>query len=194
MSQHLRLIAFGALFGLSSVTLPYATSMPTAAVETRQSPQGEPEVMGQAGVEEAERMKWEVETFLNRYISTLESRDESAVRALFVDDARFAWFTDGVRKYSTPDQVVAGMRSYGQIRFQTSLSDVRVSRLAAGLASAESSFATKLTIPGSSDAAFEGVITWLLEKNSTSGDWKVLQGHTSTPGGPPTESRSQGQR
>jgi hypothetical protein len=194
VSSQLRFVATGVLLGLSLVTPPHATGNPTAAGEISRSPQAKPEVKPQAGVEEAERVKREVGVFLEHYIRTLESRDERAIRVLFVDDGRFAWFTDGVRMYSTPDQVIAGMRLYEGVRFQTSLSEVRVLRLAAGLASAQSLFATKLTIPGSSDAAFGGVITWLVEQDPTSGDWKVLQGHTSTPGGPPTDSGSRGQR
>lgn len=194
MSSSLVLSAIGVLFGLSFVTLPSVSRMPAAPAEIRQQPQAKPAARQQGGVEEAQRVKQQVEAFLDRYIKTLESKDERAIRALFVDDDRFAWFTDGERAYSTPEEVLAGMRRYEGVRFQTSLSDFRVFPLAAGLASADSSFTTKLTIPGSSGVEFGGVITWLVEEDPTSGDWRVLLGHTSTPGGPPTESDGKGKR
>lgn len=190
MNSYLKLVAVGVLFGCSFVTLSSAARVLPAPTGTWRSPPGKSGLKGQ----EAKRVKQEVEAFLAQYITTLESRDERAVRTLFVNDDRFAWFTDGVRKYSTPDQVVAGMRLYEGIRFQTILSSVRVMLLAEGLASAESVFATKLMIPSSPDVEFGGVITWLLERDSSSGNWKVLQGHTSTPGGPPAGSGSQEKR
>lgn len=126
----------------------------------------------------------EVRAFLAHYVGTLEARDETAVRALFVDDGRFAWFTDGARSYASPHDVLAGLRRYQGMRFRTELSAIHVMPLSPTLVAADSRFRTHLTIPGSEPVDYGGVITWLLER--TTGDqWRVLRGHTSTPGGPP---------
>jgi predicted XRE-type DNA-binding protein len=145
----------------------------------------QPQSGPQDGIETAGQVKQQVSAFLTHYIQTLERKDEQAVRALFVSDDRLAWFTDGKRSYSSADEVLAGMQRYDSMRFETTLADVRVLPLGANLASADSTFVTRLTIPGSAGRTFGGVITWLVEKDPASGDWKVLRGHTSTPGGPP---------
>jgi ketosteroid isomerase-like protein len=127
----------------------------------------------------------EVRSFLDRYVATLEARDEAQVRSLFVDDGRFAWFTDGVRSYGSTDEVIAGMRRFAGVRFRTDLADVHVESLTADLASAHSSFRTRLDLPGGEQHEYGGVISWLLERSPQDGRWRVLLGHTSTPGGPP---------
>ncbi len=129
--------------------------------------------------------KRDVRQFLDHYISTLESGEEEGIRALFAEDDRFAWFTDGAQSYGSAEDVLAGMARFSGIQFHTALSDIRVDLLNQSWASASSSFLTKLTIPGQEDVQYGGVITWLLEKDSSSGTWKVLLGHTSTPEGPP---------
>lgn len=155
-----------------------ATSV--ASVSRAGSEPAEPPDPEHAGVETQAR------AFLDHYILTLEAGDEDAIRALFVADDRFAWFTDGARSYASPEDVLAGMKRFNALRFETTLSDVRIVPLGAALASARSSFRTHIEIPGSEDQAFGGCITWLLEKDSVSGQWRVLLGHTSTPGQPPT--------
>jgi ketosteroid isomerase-like protein len=127
----------------------------------------------------------EVRSFLDRYVATLEARDEVQVRALFVDDGRFVWFTDGARSYGSADEVIAGMRRFAEVRFQTELADVHVEPLTPDLVSAHSSFRTRLDLPGGGKHEYGGVISWLLERSSQDGSWRVLLGHTSTPGGPP---------
>lgn len=127
----------------------------------------------------------EVKAFITDYIETLQSGDEEAIRALFVSDGRFEWFTDGALSYASVEEVLAGLRRYEGIRFETALREVRVVPLGPRLASVRSHFRTKLSIPGSSDHEYGGVITWLVEKDPASGAWRVLLGHTSTPGGPP---------
>ena len=138
----------------------------------------------------------EVRAFLARYLEALESRDAEAIRPLFVADDRFAWFTDGVKSYSTPDDVLAGLSVYAHLYFETTLSEIRVVPLGASLASARSRFNTRLTSaqPDDWESEYGGVITWLLEKDPVSGEWKVILGHTSTPGGPPSEGGRQESR
>ena len=134
----------------------------------------------------------DVKSFIVHFIATLESGDEQAIRRLFVGDDRFAWFTDGAKSYANIDEVLAGMRRYAGIRFETTVSEIRVVPLTVSLASARSKFRTKLTIPGSDDHEYGGVITWLLEKAPASDEWKVILGHTSTPGGPPIKADQSG--
>ncbi len=128
-----------------------------------------------------------VNGFLKHYLTTLESRDERAIRDLFVTDDRFSWYTDGARSYSTADDVLRGMRQFANVRFKTTLSKVRVVELSPSLASVRSTFRTHLTIPGRDDHEYGGVITWLLERDPAKNAWRVLLGHTSTPGGPPSK-------
>ena len=138
------------------------------------------------GSERLRAVEVEAKAFIAYYIKTLEGGEEEAIRALFVADDRFAWFTDGAKSYASPDDVLAGIRRYSGIRFETSVSNIHVVPLSASLASVRLDFRTELTIPDADDYEYGGVITWLLEKSSASGAWKVLLGHTSTPGGPPS--------
>ncbi len=188
MSSKQVLLAAGVLFGFWFLTQSSAEVPSATPAETRQQAQATPATEHQGVVVAESLVKRQVEAFLSHYIKTLESKDEEAIRGLFASDDRFAWFTDGKRSYSTPDEVLAGMRSYQDTRFETALSDVRVVLFGTNLASANSTFVTKLTIPGTAGHTFGGVITWLVEKDPASGAWKVLQGHTSTPGGPPQNS------
>jgi len=177
--------AFGTCATVLGLTLMARSSIsersPLTAV-IHQEPQKKPRAGHQNRVEGVEK---EVKAFIAHYIETLEGGDEKAIRDLFVADERFAWFTDGAKSYATADDVLAGMRRYAGIKFQTTVSEVRVVPLSATLASARSKFKTRLTIPFADDHEYGGVITWLIEKASPSGQWRVLLGHTSTPGGPP---------
>lgn len=182
MSPIQTLGTFGAVLGLTFMTLlSNAESSSTTAV-IYQQPLESPESQRQSGSGEVET---EVKAFITHYIQTLEGGDEKTIRELFVADKRFTWFTDGAKKYSSPDEVLAGMQRYADITFKTAVSDVRVVPFGASLASARSKFHTKLTIPGSDDYEFDGVITWIVEKDQKTGKWRVFQGHTSTPDGPP---------
>lgn len=122
--------------------------------------------------------------FLDHYVATLESRDETQVRDLFVDDGRFVWFTDGAKSYASAAEVVAGMRRFADVRFRTELHEVHVLPLTNELVSVHSGFRTRLELSGGGEH-LGGVIRWLLERSPADGRWRVLLGHTSTPGGPP---------
>ena len=149
------------------------------------SPAVDASAQDEPGSERLRAVAVEVTAFVAHYNKTLEGGDEEAIRALFVADDRFAWFTDGAKSYSSSDDVLMAMRRYAGIRFETSVSNVDVVPLSASMASVRSNFRTELTIPDADNYEYGGVITWLLEKSSTSGAWQVLLGHTSTPGGPP---------
>lgn len=125
----------------------------------------------------------DVARFLTHYIATLEARDPDAVRALFVDDERFAWFTDGERSYASPDEVLAGMQRYAELTFRTQLSDVQITPLDPRHAAASTRFVTELSGAEMPAYRYGGVITLIVER--TDGGWRILRGHTSTPAGPP---------
>lgn len=130
------------------------------------------------------RVEAEVRDFLAHYTRTLEGDDEAAVRSLFVDDDRMAWFTDGALAYGSAADVLAGRQKYRGMRFSTTYTETEVRVLRADLASVRSGFRTELSGPGEWTGGYGGVITMLVERDSA-GSWRVLQGHTSTPGAPP---------
>lgn len=134
----------------------------------------------------------DVEAFLQHYIETLESKNEAAIRNLFVDDDRFAWFTDGALSYSSANDVLDGMKRFGGIQFKTTITDIHVVMLGGNLASIRSKFSTTLIIPEADDFTYSGVITLLLEKSGNDDEWKIILGHTSTPGGPPKSTHENG--
>ena len=125
----------------------------------------------------------EARAFAAHYIATLESRDEEALRALFVADDRFAWYTDGALSYASADDVLTGMGAYAGISFKTALADVTPVVLSAQHVSLRTRFETTLMIPNTDNFIYSGVITMLLEKRNEA--WRVVLGHTSTPDGPP---------
>ena len=118
--------------------------------------------------------------FLASYREVIEGDDTEAIRGLYVADERFAWFTDGVKKYTSADDVIAGLASMQGMKFSTEASDVEVVPLAPDLAHARTAFRTKILQGETVVYEFSGVITWLLEEVQA-GEWRVLTGHTSTP-------------
>ena len=113
-------------------------------------------------------------------LEVIESNDTEAIRGLYVADERFAWFTDGVKKYTSADDVIAGLASMQGMKFSTEVSDVEVVPLTPDLAHARTVFRTKILQGETVVYEFSGVITWLLEEVQA-GEWRVLTGHTSTP-------------
>lgn len=137
--------------------------------------------------ERSDEIEAEVSAFVAHYVETLEGGDEPAIRELFVADDRFEWFTDGARSYASAEDVLAGMRRFAGVRFETTVSELRVVPLSESLASARSGFKTELSLPDGTLHEYGGVITWLVERDPEGGPWRVLLGHTSTPGGPPAD-------
>ena len=130
----------------------------------------------------------QVESFLHHYVEALERRDETEVVGLFVEDERFAWFTDGAKSYDSASDVLAGLERFADLTFETRLDDIQVLPLANTLASATTRFVTELTLPGGDTTEYGGVITFLVEKGGVvDGEprWRIVLGHTSTAGGPP---------
>lgn len=128
----------------------------------------------------------EVSEFLANYEKTLESTDDAEIRRLYVDDGRFAWFTDGRKLYRSPQDIVdalASLRSNG-LTLDTVYREVEPMALSENLASLRAEFATQAHTKAGPAFRFAGVITMLLERSPT-GQWRVLTGHSSTPGGPP---------
>lgn len=134
---------------------------------------------------EKARIVEEAISFLSDYGAALESGDQDKVRDLFVPDARFSWNTDGRKVYANPDQLLQslGKLSSSGTVFRTEYSDVEAIALTGGLAFVSAGFQTKATIEGGGGFAFGGIVTMLIERFEDR--WRVVKGHTSTPGGPP---------
>jgi hypothetical protein len=130
------------------------------------------------------RIETEVLAFLSHYAEAIAERDEPALRALYVNDDRFAWHTDGELTYTSADDVIASLRSYPGVRFDTTFSNVIAIPLGGTRVSVRTAFDTTMEIPGADDHTYSGVTTLLLEKQR--GGWHVLEGHSSTSGGPPS--------
>jgi hypothetical protein len=117
--------------------------------------------------------------FGQHYSDVLQTRDPDAIRALYVDDGRFAWFSDGQRRYTSADEVLAGLEAMGEMEIDTTLSEGKALALGDERAWVSTSFQTEISMHGESVYAYGGVITMLLETSPEHG-WQVLSGHTST--------------
>jgi len=122
----------------------------------------------------------EATAFLASYLDILQGEDPEAIRGLYAQEGRLAWFTDGEKRYASADEVIASLASMEGTTLSTETSDLEVIGLAPHLVHARSAFHTKLSQGGAVVYEFSGVITWLLEKDA-GGSWRVLTGHTSTP-------------
>lgn len=129
----------------------------------------------------------EVQEFVNHYIDVLEGRDPERVRDLYVTDHRFAWFTDGERAYKSVDDLLASLAGLERagMTLTTTLSATNVVVLAPALASVSTRFETTGWVEDG-EFAFSGIITMLVERSESG--WRVIRGHTSTPGGRPERS------
>ncbi|MEO1008353.1 MAG: nuclear transport factor 2 family protein [Planctomycetota bacterium] len=133
----------------------------------------------------ADALDQELRAFAQRYVETLAGGDDGAIATLYADEARFAWFTDGVRLYDSAADVT---NSLGEIRgmgaaLETTLRDVEVVPLAEGLAEIRALFRTRATIGDREAFAYAGAMTMVVER---AGDgWVVVGGHSSTPSAPP---------
>ncbi|MEQ9617035.1 MAG: nuclear transport factor 2 family protein [Phycisphaerales bacterium] len=131
--------------------------------------------------------KHEIERHIDAYLRVLERGDLDEVRGQYVDDERFAWFTDGEKVYSSRDEVVRGLEQVRQsgIRLTTSTNNIDIIELCDHVLSVRTDFRTEghTADVDAASFAFSGVITMIIEWDG--GTWKIVQGHTSTPGGPP---------
>jgi len=141
------------------------------------------------GADERATLEREVNEFLREYLATLEAKDSDRIPALYAADDRFAWYTDGKLAYQSADEVLRGMAYYGDIKFKTSLSATRIVPLTETLVSVRTAFETQLTLPDAQPSGYSGAITMLLEK--TDARWRIVLGHTSTPGGPPARDQQE---
>lgn len=131
-------------------------------------------------------VRTELEGFLLRYVETLAGDDDHAIRALYVADDRFTWFTDGRAIYRSSQDVVDGLDSLraSAVELHTDLANTAVLQLSRKHATINSDFSTSAKTEGQEAFAFTGVITMVVERQPD-GTWKVVQGHSSTPAGPP---------
>lgn len=128
-----------------------------------------------------------VTQFIEHYRRVLNEADPEKIRPLYRDDDAFVWITDGVVRYPTVDSLIAAFRASMKsgMRFETTVADMKVLNHTPELASAYFSFETVGTMKGQADFKFSGAISMLLRRDAES-NWQVWQGHTSTPGGPPS--------
>jgi uncharacterized protein (TIGR02246 family) len=133
---------------------------------------------------EAAAIDAEVRAFVGAYGATLADADPDGVRALYAEDARFAWFTDGVRLYESAQDVLDGLTGFGEVRFETAMTGVEVTALGDSHAAVRADFRTAAMADGAERFAFAGVLTMVVER-AGDGAWRVVQGHSSTAGGPP---------
>lgn len=125
-----------------------------------------------------DHVRGQVVAFLQEWISAIAANDSEAIRPMYVcDAARFAWFEDGVLRYTSVGEIIEALRGFPPgTTIQTELSDIAVMPLSTRDAYASARFETRIdmaTGPFSSD----GVFTVLLEL--TDDGWVMVQGHTS---------------
>lgn len=129
----------------------------------------------------APRVAEEVSAFLTDYFAAIGNRDAARIRAACVADGRFAWIEDGKVRYRRVDDVIAGLAMFPADRaVRTELKDLTVVPVSQSAAHAWATFRTSVG-EGSSGFAFGGAVSFTLEHQGAS--WKIVGGHTSSPGG-----------
>lgn len=121
----------------------------------------------------------EVRGFLSDFRGAFAEVDPERIRALCVTDDRFRWLEDGETRYSSVDDILAGLAALppgGQI--ETEYAEPRITILSDRLASVESSYASTFGDPDAGGFSFSGMTSMLLEKGDDG--WRVLSGHTSS--------------
>ncbi|MGE3180824.1 MAG: nuclear transport factor 2 family protein [Phycisphaerae bacterium] len=133
----------------------------------------------------------ELRAFVDRYKNTIEADDMEAIRDLYVADKRFAWFTDGRLLYKTRDDIVDSFNGFAAsgMTFSTELTDVRETPLGDDFATIDMSFATKANVREGQGFSYAGAMTMVLERSADK-KWRIISGHSSTPGGPPAADRN----
>ncbi len=116
--------------------------------------------------------------FLESYRLAIETRDTTALRAMYVDDGRFQWIEDGSVRYRSPDEVVAALGALsGDLVIHAEYDRTVIAPVGASGASASMGFRTVIG-EGPSAYEFGGMISFVLEKGSTG--WRIVGGHTSS--------------
>ena len=101
-------------------------------------------------------------------------------------DDRFVWFTDGQKRYATPEAILKSIAAFAAqgMTFTTEYSQIDPRPLTRDLAVVSSKFKTEVRANNEEVFSYAGVSTMVLERSEEQG-WRVLAGHSSTPGGPP---------
>ena len=135
----------------------------------------------------------EATELLERYQRAIESGDGDAVIACLDPSDRFAWFTDGRKSYASGDDILRGLAGLkaARMRLTTEYSETGVLAMSDDVAYVRTRFATTGEVTGGEGFEYAGVITLLVER-SEDGSWRIVSGHTSTPGGPPSRSDDDG--
>ena len=125
------------------------------------------------------RVTEEVATFLNNYLSAIDSRDAANIRAAYVGDDRFVWIEDGKVRYRQVDEVLASLAMFpAGSAIRTELMDLTVVPISQSAAHAWATFRTSVG-EGPSGFSFGGAMSLTLERDGNS--WKIVGGHTSSP-------------
>lgn len=122
----------------------------------------------------------EVRIFLEQYMEALSARDADRIRAVLVEDGRFAWVEDGEVRYRSATDLLAGLQQFPpDTDLRTVLSDLVVVPVGETGAHAWARFRTTIG-EGPDGFSFGGAISFVLERQT--GSWKLVGGHTSAPG------------
>lgn len=123
----------------------------------------------------------EVASFLDAYLTAINTRDFDVIGRAYVDDGRLVWIEDGEVRYRSADAVLASLGAFPEgSAIRTELSDLVVVPLGVAGAHAWATFSTTVGT-GPSSFSFGGAISFVLERED--GLWKLVGGHTSSPTG-----------
>ncbi len=133
---------------------------------------------GERGQETSISLEEEVSSFLEAYQLAIDSRDIDVLRPLYVDDGRFEWVEDGLVRYRSADDVLAGLAGLpSDATVRTEYEGRTITSVGDAGATVSTSFRTVI---GEGPSAFEfgGMMTTVLEKDQTG--WRIISGHTSS--------------
>lgn len=123
----------------------------------------------------------DIPAVVERYLTAVAERDTAELRNLLATDGRLAWLENGAVAYRTPDDLIVGLAAFPpETPIRTELGELSVVGVGDRSAHAWATFAT--TIGEGQDAfSFGGMLSFVWEH--TGGEWLLVGGHASSPGG-----------
>ncbi len=117
-----------------------------------------------------------VRTTVQRYLQAVETRDTSAIRAVFVEDDRLAWLEGGEVRYRSVDAMLASLSGFPpDATLRTRLEGLTIVPAGSDAAHAWARFET--TVSGAGGFSFAGALSLVLER--TPEGWRIVGGHSS---------------